>query len=135
MMRGFAARIGNVVRPRSGSARQEFAPVWEAIAFEFLPNAGLHFLAFGVEAGLRALVMLQKFAVAKLSVLDHAPQFARLKSVAEAMQLHKRVEFQEGDWLRGAADGERTTWSLWIPSPRRGVSKRISASCTMRTRH
>lgn len=81
------------------TALQEYAPVWEGIPFEFQPNAALHFLAFGVEAGLRALAMLQKFSRAKLLVLDHAPQFERLRTVTESLQLHKRVEFQEGDWL------------------------------------
>lgn len=80
-------------------ARQEFAPVWEEIAFDFAPNAALQIFAFGVEAGLRALTLLQKFPRAKLIVLDHAAQFARLQPSVDGLQLQKRVEYQEGEWL------------------------------------
>lgn len=81
------------------AAQQEFAAVWEQIAFEFAPHAPLNLLAFGIEAGLRALGLLQKFPRAKLLILDHIAQFPRLRSVVEALQLQKRVEFQEGEWL------------------------------------
>ncbi len=80
-------------------ARQEFAPVWDEIAFEFQPNAQLQIVAFGIEAGLRALTLLQKFSRAKLLVLDHTAQFVRLRPHVEALQLQKRVEYQEGEWL------------------------------------
>ncbi len=81
------------------AAQQEFVAVWDSIAFEFVPNANLHMVAFGVEAGLRALGLLQKFTRAKLIVLDHGAQFARLQPVASELQLQKRVEYQEGEWL------------------------------------
>ena len=81
------------------TARQEFAPVWDEIAFEFQPNAQLQLLAFGVEAGLRALTFLQKFSRARLLVLDESGHLARLRPIVEAVQLHKRVEFQQGEWL------------------------------------
>jgi hypothetical protein len=95
--RNLARALGTWHNPEA--ARQEFAPVWDEIPFELQPNAQLHFLAFGVEAGLRMLTMLQKFTRAKLLVLDQAPEFARLRAVAEGLALQKRVEFEEGDWL------------------------------------
>lgn len=81
------------------TARQEFAPVWDEIAFDFQPNAPLQIVAFGIEAGLRAATLLQKFTRAKLLALDYGAQFARLRPVIESLQLHKRVEYQEGDGL------------------------------------
>lgn len=83
----------------ANAAQLEFVAVWEQIAFDFAPNANLNLIAFGIEAGLRALGLLQKFARAKLVVLDHAAQFARLRPVVEGLQLNKRVEYQEGEWL------------------------------------
>lgn len=81
------------------SARQEFAAVWDEIAFEFQPNAQLQCLAFGIEAGLRMLSFLQKFTRAKLLVLDKGAHMARLRAVVDALQLQKRVDYQEGEWL------------------------------------
>ncbi|MCG3139973.1 MAG: 3-hydroxy-5-methyl-1-naphthoate 3-O-methyltransferase [Anaerolineae bacterium] len=81
------------------AAQAEFGAVWEQIEFEFAPNAALNVLAFGIEAGLRALGLLQKFTRAKLTVLDHAAQFARLRPLTEALQLQKRVVEQAGEWL------------------------------------
>jgi hypothetical protein len=84
------------------AALQEFAAVWDQIAFEFAPNANVHVLGFGIEAGLRALGLLQKFARAKLVVLDHSAQLPRLRAFVEASPMsewRKRVEYQEGDWL------------------------------------
>ena len=81
------------------AAQQEFVAVWDEIEFEFTANANLHVIAFGIEAGLRALGLLQKFSRAKLVVLDHAAQFPRLRPVVESLQLQKRVQEQEGEWL------------------------------------
>ncbi len=81
------------------AARQDFAPAWEQIAFEFQAHAPLQLLAIGIEAGLRTLTLLEKFSRAKLIVLDYTAQFERLRPVVERAQLHKRVEYQEGDWL------------------------------------
>lgn len=81
------------------AARQEFAPVWEQLAFEFQPNAQLQVLALGIEAGLRALTLLQKFPKAKLLVRDEQEHIARLQPVAERLQLHRRVEMNAAEWL------------------------------------
>ncbi len=81
------------------AARQEFEAVWDEIAFKFQPNAQLQCLAFGIEAGLRGLTLLQKFVRAKLVVLDEPSQFARLRPMVETLALHKRVEYQESEWL------------------------------------
>jgi hypothetical protein len=81
------------------TARLEFAPAFDQVNFEFAPNAQLQIIALGIEAGLRVLTMLQKHPRARLTVLDRAPQFGRLKPVVEELQLHKRVEYQEGEWL------------------------------------
>lgn len=81
------------------AARQEFAAAWDLIGFEFQPNAPVQVFAFGVEAGLRTLTFLQKYPRAKMSVLDHSAQFMRLKPIVDALQLGKRVEYQEGEWL------------------------------------
>lgn len=88
----------------ASAAQQEFVAVWEELPFEFAPNAALNLVAFGIEAGLRALGLLQKFSRAKLIVLDHAAQFARLRPLVEALQLQKRVEYQEGEWLTPLAE-------------------------------
>src|SRR5581483_2788392 len=64
-------------------------------AFEFAPNANVHVLGFGIEAGLRALGLLQKFARAKLVVLDHSAQLPRLRAFVEVSPMsewRKRVE-------------------------------------------
>ncbi len=81
------------------AAQAEFGAVWEQIEFEFAPNAPLNVIAFGIEAGLRALGLLQKYARAKLTVLDYAAQLPRLRPVTETLQLQKRVVEQEGEWL------------------------------------
>ncbi|HZQ06413.1 MAG TPA: methyltransferase dimerization domain-containing protein [Anaerolineae bacterium] len=81
------------------TARNEFATVWDEIQMDAQSNAALNVLAFGVEAGLRALSLLQKFSRAKLLVLDHTGQFPRLRTLVESLQFNKRVEWQEGDWL------------------------------------
>lgn len=81
------------------AAREEFASAWDNIALEFAPNAQLQFAAFGIEAGLRSLTLLEKYPRAKLLVLDQAPQFDRLRAVVELMTLHKRVEYQPAEWL------------------------------------
>ncbi|MCC7162839.1 MAG: hypothetical protein IT331_10135 [Anaerolineae bacterium] len=81
------------------AARQEFAPVWDELALEFQPNAQLQFLAFGIEAGLRMLSLLQKFGRARLTVRDEQQYLERLNVVVEGMQLHKRVEASAAEWL------------------------------------
>ncbi len=80
------------------AAIQEFAAAWDGIPFDAQPNAPLLLLAFGIESGLRTLPLLQKFSRAKLLVLDHSVQIPRLRPMVEALQLQKRVEYQEGDW-------------------------------------
>ncbi|MBI4674924.1 MAG: hypothetical protein HY741_25060 [Chloroflexi bacterium] len=81
------------------AAQQEFVGAWSEIQLDTPPNAALNLAAFGIEAGLRALGVLQQFTRAKLTVLDHDAQFPRLHAVVEILQLSKRVEYQTGDWL------------------------------------
>lgn len=81
------------------AARQEFAPAWDEMKLGMEANAVLNVMAVGIEAGLRALRLLEKFPRARLSVLDHSAQFVRLTAVVESLHLQKRVEYQDGDWL------------------------------------
>lgn len=81
------------------AAQQEFVAVWNEVPLDTQTNAALNLVALGIEAGLRALGVLQQFARAKLLVLDHDAQFPRLRVVVETLQLSKRVEYQPGDWL------------------------------------
>ncbi len=81
------------------TAMQEFAPVWDELDLDAPANAPVSVLAFGIEAGLRALSLLQKYPRAKLLVLDHNSQFPRLRAIVEETQLVKRVEYQDGEWL------------------------------------
>lgn len=81
------------------AAQQEFVAVWNEVPLDTQSNAALNLVALGIEAGLRALGVLQQFARAKLLVLDHDAQFPRLRVVVETLQLSKRVEYQPGDWL------------------------------------
>lgn len=81
------------------AALAEFASAWDNIALDFQPNAHLQFFAFGMEAGLRTLPLLQKYSRAKLSVLDTSANFDSLRAVVEKLQLQKRVEYNQGEWL------------------------------------
>lgn len=81
------------------NALDEFAVIWDELMWQFQPSMVLHVLAFGVEAGLRALGLLQKFALAELLVLDQSSQMPRLQPIVESRQLTERVEYAEGDWL------------------------------------
>lgn len=81
------------------AALTEFASAWDNIALEFAPNAQLQFFAFGIEAGLRMLALLQKYPRARLAVLDSSSAFDALRAVVEKLQLQKRVEYNQGEWL------------------------------------
>jgi hypothetical protein len=80
-------------------ALEEFESVWEQVQLDTPASGSRNLLAFGVEAGLRALPLLRKDPTAKLLVLDHGAQFPRLGGILQGMALQARVEFQEGDWL------------------------------------
>lgn len=81
------------------AALTEFASAWDNIALDFAPNAQLQLIAFGMEAGLRTLPLLQKYTRAKLLVFDQLDRFDGLRAVVEQLQLQKRVEYQQGEWL------------------------------------
>lgn len=85
------------------AAQEEFAPVWDAIAWDEPPGA-LGIVVFGVEAGLRTLSLLAKIPRARMLVLDQKGASPRLQAVVEQAQLAKRVEWLEGDWLTPLPD-------------------------------
>lgn len=80
------------------AAIAEFAPVWEKLELAPEESNPLLVLAFGVEAGLRSLSLVQK-AKARLSVLDRAPHLQRLDPIVEALGLGADVEWLDGDWM------------------------------------
>jgi 3-hydroxy-5-methyl-1-naphthoate 3-O-methyltransferase len=81
------------------SALQEFAHVWDQLGVGGDTSAGVQALAFGAEAALRLLSLVQRDSRTKILAVDGPAALTLLRSAVEVLQVQTQVQFLEGDWL------------------------------------
>lgn len=81
------------------STMQEFAPLWEQILNGDEPIASMRLLAYGADAGLRMLPVLQNNPKARMVIVHPSNSIALYKGAIETVQGKGKIEWVQEDWL------------------------------------
>jgi hypothetical protein len=81
------------------SSMLELGDVWDQLGVGTGTDTRVRALGFGVEAGLRLLLLAQRDGTTRIWIVDTPAAVALARSSAEAWPFKAQIEFLEGDWL------------------------------------